>query len=120
MTKFIANCSFGKDSLAAIITSEEHGVHIDQAIYCKIMFDDCISAELPEHEAFIYEAIPKLEKDYGIKTTIVQPSKSYCDLFYQKFKSGKNVGRIYGFPARCGARNGGQGKRISNCLTQTC
>lgn len=28
--KKIASCSFGKDSLAAIIVSEENGVHIDE------------------------------------------------------------------------------------------
>lgn len=82
--KKVASCSFGKDSLAAIIVSEEHGVHIDEAIYCRIMFDDQISAELPEHEEFIHEvAIPTLEKRYGIKTTIVQGSYSYKDCFYK-------------------------------------
>lgn len=57
--KKIASCSFGKDSLAAIIVSEENGIHIDKAVYCRIMFDNSISAEPPEHEAFIHEvAIP--------------------------------------------------------------
>lgn len=55
--KKVASCSFGKDSLAAIIVSEEHGVHIDEAIYCRIMFDDQISAELPEHEEFIHSEL---------------------------------------------------------------
>ena len=38
--KKIASCSFGKDSLAAIIVSEENGIHIDEAVYCRIMFDN--------------------------------------------------------------------------------
>ena len=76
--KKIASCSFGKDSLAAIIVSEENGIHIDKAVYCRIMFDNSISAEPPEHEAFIHEvAIPTLEKRYGIKTTIVQAKETY-------------------------------------------
>ncbi|MCL1789894.1 MAG: DNA cytosine methyltransferase [Peptococcaceae bacterium] len=49
--KYIASCSFGKDSIAAIITRLEHGEPIDLALYCRIMFDDTISAELPAHEA---------------------------------------------------------------------
>ena len=60
--KMIASCSFGKDSLAAIAVSEENGIHIDKAIYCRIMFDDEITAELPEHEESIHEkAIPLLK-----------------------------------------------------------
>lgn len=97
--KKVASCSFGKDSLAAIIVSEEHGVHIDEAIYCRIMFDDQISAELPEHEEFIHEvAIPTLEKRYGIKTTIVQGSYSYKDCFYKQYEKGGKIGKIWGFP----------------------
>lgn len=97
--KNVASCSFGKDSLAAIIVSEEHGVHIDEAIYCRIMFDDQISAELPEHEEFIHEvAIPTLEKRYGIKTTIVQGSYSYKDYFYKQYEKGGKIGKIWGFP----------------------
>ncbi len=102
--KMIASCSFGKDSLAAIAVSEENGIHIDKAIYCRIMFDDEITAELPEHEESIHEkAIPLLKSRYGIETQIVQAGFSYCDNFYKKFQKGGNIGRIYGFPMRMGA-----------------
>lgn len=102
--KKIASCSFGKDSLAAIVVSEENGVHVDEALYCRIMFNDKISAELPEHEEFIHEtAIPLLKSRYGIKTTIVQAKDSYCDVFYKKYQTGGKIGQIYGFPMRCGA-----------------
>lgn len=101
--KLVASCSFGKDSLAAIITAEEHGHHIDEALYCRIMFDDKISAELPEHEDFIHnKAIPLLWSRYGIRTTIVQADVTYCDMFFKKAQKGKNAGIIYGFPVRCG------------------
>ena len=97
--KYIASCSFGKDSLAAIIVRLEHGEPVDLALYCRIMFDDHISAELPEHEEWIHaHAIPLLESRYGIKTEIVQTKVSYCDVFYRKFETGKKIGRIYGFP----------------------
>lgn len=103
--KLVASCSFGKDSLAAIITAEEHGYHIDEAIYCRIMFDDKISAELPEHEEFIHtKAIPLLESRYGIKTTIVQATETYCSRFFSVFQErSKKCGQIYGFPMRQGA-----------------
>ena len=102
--KIIASCSFGKDSLAAIIVSEENGIHIDEAVYCRIMFDDSVSAEPPEHEVFIHEvAIPTLEKQYGIKTTIVQAKETYCDRFFAKYERGGKIGQIYGFPMRRGA-----------------
>ena len=102
--KIIASCSFGKDSLAAIIVSEENGIHIDEAVYCRIMFDDSVSAEPPEHEVFIHEvAIPTLEKQYGIKTTIVQAKETYCDRFFAKYERGGKIGQSYGFPMRRGA-----------------
>lgn len=97
--RLIASCSFGKDSLAAIITAEAHGLHIDEAVYCRIMFDDEISAELPEHEDFIHnKAIPLLWNRYGIHTTIVQAKKTYCDQFFTKYEKGERTGMIYGFP----------------------
>ena len=52
--EYIASCSFGKDSLAAIIECERRGLHIDRALYCRIMFDAETSAELPEHDEFIH------------------------------------------------------------------
>ena len=69
--KYIASCSFGKDSIAAIICRLERGEPVDGALYCRIMFDDEISAELPEHEEWIHStAIPMLESRYGVATTI--------------------------------------------------
>ena len=37
--KFIASCSFGKDSLATILLAKEHGEPLDEAVYCEVMFD---------------------------------------------------------------------------------
>lgn len=36
--KYIANCSFGKDSLAQIIKIKELGLPLDEVIYCDIRF----------------------------------------------------------------------------------
>lgn len=99
MGKRVASCSFGKDSLVAIDAEMESGGIIDEALYCRVMFDDETSAEFPEHEEWIYEhAIPLLKSRYGIKTTIIQDTFNYCECFYRVFEEGKNVGRIYGFP----------------------
>jgi len=97
--KNIASCSFGKDSLAAIICRAERGAPVDQAVYCRIMFDNETSAELPEHEDWIHNhAIPLLESRYGVKTAVVQSDRTYTDHFYSRFQKGGKTGRIYGFP----------------------
>lgn len=63
------------------------------------MFDDETSAELPEHEEWIHNvAIPKLEKDWGVKTIIAQANTNYVKRFYTKKQKGKRIGEIYGFP----------------------
>lgn len=60
--KYIASCSFGKDSLATIILAKEHGEPLDEIVYVEVMFDREISGEQPEHRDFIFNvAIPKLE-----------------------------------------------------------
>jgi 3'-phosphoadenosine 5'-phosphosulfate sulfotransferase (PAPS reductase)/FAD synthetase len=97
--KHIASCSFGKDSIAAIITRLEHGEPVDLAVYCRIMFNATISAELPAHEEWIHSyAIPELKSRYGIETAVVQPKKTYCEQFYTKYKKGNWAGKIYGWP----------------------
>ena len=60
--KFIASCSFGKDSLATILLALKHREPLDEAVYCEVMFDRNISGEVPEHRDFIYgTAVPALE-----------------------------------------------------------
>lgn len=98
--QYIASCSFGKDSLAAIIECERRGLHIDKALYVRIAFDSETSAEFPEHEEFIHgKAIPLLQSRYGVETEILQAKVSYCDCFY-RVRSAKSTkaGTIWGFP----------------------
>lgn len=91
--------SVDKDSLAAIHVRMEHNEPVDYALYCRIMFDDAISAEWPEHEEWIHGyAIPLLESRYGIKTEVVSPKHTYCNQFYRPYTKGKKIGRIYGWP----------------------
>lgn len=98
--KILASISGGKDSLAALITHIESGGRCDGAVYCRIMFDDETSAEYPEHEDFLFnKCFPTLEREYGVKTTIVQQSYTYSDRFRKVItRNTKNKGRIYGFP----------------------
>lgn len=97
--KYIASCSFGKDSLAQIIVGMEHGDPIDKVIYSEVMFTDNISGEFPEHRNFIYNtAIPKLEKDYGLKTVILRSKQTMWSDFHTVRVRGANAGKLRGFP----------------------
>lgn len=99
--KFIASCSFGKDSLATILLAKEHGEPLDEAVYCEVMFDKGISGEVPEHRDFIYEtAIPALER-MGVKIIILRSEKTYVDLFTGRVTRGPKKGMVRSFPI-CG------------------
>jgi len=99
--KHIASCSFGKDSLAAILLAKRHGEPLDEALYCEVMFDRHTSGEVPEHRDFIYStAIPALE-DMGVKVTVLRAEKTYVDLFTGKITRGPKEGLLRSFPI-CG------------------
>ena len=51
--KYIASCSFGKDSIATILIALERGEPVNEAVYCEVMFDSKTSAEIPEHRDFM-------------------------------------------------------------------
>lgn len=100
--KYIASCSFGKDSIATILLAREHNEPLDEIVYCEVMFDENISGELPEHRDFIYNvAIPKFE-EWGYKVTVLRSDRTYMDCFYAKNKKPRihhdRKGKIYGFP----------------------
>lgn len=98
---YVAGCSFGKDSLATILTAIEHGEPLDEAIYCEVMFDGEISGEVPEHKDFIYDVgIPRL-KEMGIKTTVIRSERTYVSSFTRVIQTGPNAGKIKSFPL-CG------------------
>ena len=100
-TKYIASCSFGKDSLATILLAKEHDQPLDEAVYCEVMFDKDISGEVPEHRDFIYgTAIPRLE-DMGIKIIVLRSEKTYVELFTGRVTRGPKKGMVRSFPL-CG------------------
>ena len=105
--KFIASCSFGKDSLATILLAKEHGEPLDEAVYCEVMFDKDISGEVPEHRDFIYStAIPTLER-MGVKIIVLRSEKTYVELFTGR------VTRLFSF-----SRKRIKWKKLI-CMTQT-
>ena len=94
--------SGGKDSTASIILCYEKGIHIDEIIFCEVMFDHKrnISGEDPEHINWIYNiAIPIIENQFGFKVKVIRPEKDYFTLsrrVIKKSKKGYN-GYVYGF-----------------------
>ena len=99
--RYLASCSFGKDSLAAILLAKKHGEPLDEAVYCEVMFDKTISGEVPEHRDFIYtKGIPALER-MGIKVTVLRGKKTSVDLFTGRITRGPKQGMLRSFPV-CG------------------
>ena len=97
----IASCSFGKDSIAAILVRLKDKEPVDEVVYAELWFDENTPAEIPEHYHWIHEvAIPKLQEDYGLKTTIVRADLTYLDMFHKRVSRGENKGKKYGFPLR--------------------
>ena len=97
----LASCSFGKDSVAAVLLAKKHGEPLDEAVYCEVMFDKTISGEVPEHRDFIYtKGIPALER-MGVKVTILRSEKTYVDLFTGRVTRGPKKGMVRSFPV-CG------------------
>ena len=99
--KYVASCSFGKDSIAAILLAKEHDEPLDEAVYCEVMFDDKVSGEVPEHRDFIYgTAIPALER-MGVKVVVLRSQQTYVGLFTGRVTRGRTKGMVRSFPI-CG------------------
>lgn len=99
--RYIASCSFGKDSIAAILLAIRHQEPLDEAVYCEVMFDEDISGEIPEHRAFIHgTAIPALES-MGVKVRVLRAEQTYVGLFTGRITRGPKKGLLRAFPI-CG------------------
>lgn len=99
--KYMAACSFGKDSIATVILAKEHNEPLDEVVYCEVMFDDEISGEVPEHRQFIYETAKPIFESWGIKVTILRSQKTYVSNFKHVITKGDQAGKIRAFPL-CG------------------
>lgn len=83
MIKYIASCSFGKDSIATILLALENNEPLDRVVFSEVMFDHekGISGEIPEHIEWIYNiAIPRLET-MGVNVDVVKSNKDYKYFF---------------------------------------
>ena len=93
----IFSLSFGKDSMATLILAAEQGIPIDRVMYCDIRFNEEISGEHPIMAEWIPTAEKRLKELFGI-TVDHAYSDTYLNKFYTVKKTGKFVGKIYGFP----------------------
>lgn len=104
MTKYIASCSFGKDSLAMLIKIKELGLPLDEVIYCDIRFDDKpLSGEMPLMQEFIPKAEKILKEKFNITVKHIQSEKTFLKQFYTIKQKGNHIGENYGFPYTIGA-----------------
>ena len=99
--KYIASCSFGKDSLATIILAHIHNEPIDEIIFSEVMFTKEISAEQPDHIDWIYNvAISKLES-WGYTVKVLRAERTFEDIFHHRIlysQTPEKVGKMLGFP----------------------
>lgn len=96
--KHLIFCSFGKDSLATVLLAHLHREPVDMVVYCKVMFDEETSAEVPEHAAFIEKTIPIIENDFGFPVKVIQAEETYTDLFFKPITKGERTGKCRGSP----------------------
>ena len=117
--KYIASCSFGKDSLAMLIKIKELKMPLDEVIYCDIRFDEKTSGETPEMAKFIPEAEKILKEKFDIKVKHLS-GVTFKEQFYTTKKKGNHKGDKYGFPYVIGAWCNSRLKiePIRNCLRQ--
>lgn len=100
--KYIASCSFGKDSLAMIIKIKELGLPLDEVIYCDIRFNEQISGEMPKMAKFIPKAEKILKDRWGIEVKHLR-GVTFEEQFYKVKQKGNHIGDNYGFPYTIGA-----------------
>ena len=103
--KYIASCSFGKDSVATVLLALEHNEPLDEVVFTEVMYDHArnMSGEIPEHIDWIRKtAIPKFA-EMGVKTTVLRSERDYIYYFKNAVCRGKYEGKFHGFPigGRC-------------------
>ena len=97
--KHIIGLSGGKDSMASTILAHILKKPVSELVYCRVMFDEEVSAEVPEHERFLHEvAFPKITKDFGYKIVTVRDERNYVDLFNTPICRGRRKGLLRGSP----------------------
>lgn len=96
--KYIASFSGGKDSTAMILKIIEEGLPLDRIVFC----DTGLEFGEQQNIIKIYkkkfkELAPDVEFD------IIKSEKTFEEYFYTVNETGKNKGKIWGWPYSCGA-----------------
>ena len=106
---YVASISYGKDSLKMLDVIKTRGLPLDRIITFDVWATDTISADFPEVVEFKKKMDVYIKDKYGIDVEHLcakYPDGSkitYENHFYKVIASGKNKGRIYGFPYTMGA-----------------
>lgn len=101
--KYTISWSGGKDSTATIILAHELQIPVSEIIYCRVMYNEYIPADLPIMTKFIDDCIITF-REWGYNVRIVTPKKSAVDIAYAKYKRSKyydRIGKYYGVTAFC-------------------
>lgn len=93
----ILSLSYGKDSLACLGAIKKLGLPLDRIIHAEIWATDTIPADLPPMIEFKEKADKIIKERFGITVEHVSAGVTYEEIFYRKHKTGKYIGRIYGF-----------------------
>lgn len=112
MTQYVLSLSYGKDSMACLEAIKQLGWPLDRIVTADVWATEDIPADLPPMVEFKAYADKIIKDRYGITVEHVcarprererEVSKlSYELQFYRGIESGKNAGRIYGFPHTIG------------------
>lgn len=102
--KYIAWCSYGKDSLAMLLKILELGLPLDEVVYCDIRFNEkSLSGETPEMAEWIPQAEKILKDKFNIKVKHITSRWTFNHHFYRIKRKGNHIGDNYGFPYVVGA-----------------
>lgn len=94
----VLSLSYGKDSMACLGAIELLDWPLDRIVTADVWATDTIPADLPPMVEFKAKADAIIFERYGIVVEHFKSNYNYERAFYRKFSSGKNEGRIYGFP----------------------
>lgn len=106
---YVASISYGKDSLKMLDVIKTRGLPLDRIITFDVWATDTILADLPEVAEFKKKMDGYIKEKYGIEVEHLcarypdGTKITYENYFYRVIESGKNKGRIYGFPFTRGA-----------------
>lgn len=106
---YVLSLSYGKDSLACLEAIKQLGYPLDRVIHADVWATDTVSADLPLMNEFKDYADAIIKERYGVDVehicaTCPDGSKlSYEKQFYTQISTGRNKGKVYGFPYTIGA-----------------